>query len=230
MNTSSRLQDWVNSFSKKHQYHVDLTVTQNRRSMITVRKNNRRHAVIRLHEAFEEAPEFILQNLEIFLLTNDSAGWKTVAAFARAIPGKPSPPRPRPLPTTQGKHIDLVRELAHVKRTYFACPPEATIAWGKAGKPRRRKRRSIRFGSWHGDCSQVRIHPLLDQEWVPLEFIHYLIYHELCHAAAPPFTDSLGRHHIHHASFKALEKKFPQYSEMESLSKEIFRRLVQERR
>lgn len=228
MNLSPRLEDWVDHLAQNHRYRVDLTLTSNRSTMISIRQKSRRHAVIRMQKTFEQAPDSVLQSLTAYLITKNISHWKCVASFAKSIPAG-TPKTAHPLRTEKGKHFDLDRELSYVKETYFAKPPEASIAWGKAGKPRRRKRRSIRFGSWHADCKQVRIHPLLDQEWVPREFMHYLIYHELCHAAEPPFSDSAGRHHIHHSAFKALERRFPNYSGMEGLSKAIFMRLIKER-
>ncbi|WFB35080.1 hypothetical protein P3T73_13010 [Kiritimatiellota bacterium B12222] len=225
MSLPPRLQGWVDQLTQHHHYRVDLTLTQNRRSMISIQQQGPRHASIRMHHSFAEAPQPILENLENYLLTQNPSYWKPVAAFARNIPVS-CKKKSRPLPTVPGKYINLQKELDYVKQRYFETPPQATIAWGKAGTSRRRKRRSIRFGSWHSDSQQVHIHPLLDQEWIPLSFMHYLIYHELCHAVAPPYTDNTGRHHIHHREFKALEKQFPDLKQMEKLSTQIFKKLV----
>ncbi|MDF3128580.1 hypothetical protein P0Y35_05180 [Kiritimatiellaeota bacterium B1221] len=227
MKVSPRLQDWVEDLASTQGHRVELSLTRNRRTMISLRQISRHHTRLRMHHAFSDAPQHILNDLASYIQTREPAYWKRVSAFARNIPPAATA-SPRPLPTRPGIHFDLQTELDYVKQHFFDSPPEAGIAWGKPGVPRKRKRRSIRFGSWHADCRQVHIHPVLDQAWVSKDFMHYLIYHELCHAAAPPYTDSAGRHHIHHAEFKSLERRYPNLKQMQKSGKEIFERLIQE--
>jgi len=228
MTSSPRLQDWVDGMQEDHGHQVDLTVTRNRRTMISIQFPGRKYTRLRIHEKFSEAPENILDHLSLYILTRQREDWKVVSSFARSLPVNRTASSPRQN-RTQGIYFDLHAELNFVTSHYFEVPPEASITWGSLGKPRRKKRRSIRFGSWHEDCKQVRIHPLLDQEWVPREFIRYLIYHELCHAVEKPLPHKAGGHRIHHAEFKRLEQKYPHVNEMEKTGKEIFERLIRER-
>jgi hypothetical protein len=126
-----------------------------------------------------------------------------------------------------GIHFNLDRELRTVRDRYFPGL-EARIQWGKASSPRRRKRRSMRMGSWDEEKKLIRIHPALDQDWVPLEYLHYLIYHELCHAVAKPVYSRSGNS-IYHADFKALENQYPDVSKMRRLGRDIFQRIINER-
>lgn len=227
MSLPDRLQYWLEGIEKKG-HSVELTLTRNRRSMISVQRLSPGRTRLRMHESFAEAPESILVDLEHTLLTNDHLAWKRVAAFARTIDVPGEPKRSSPL-YTQGSYFDLDAELGFVKSAYFEDPPEATITWGQAGKARRRKRRSIRFGSWVESDKLVRIHPLLDQKWIPQDFIRYIIYHELCHAVAKPLSHGGGHYRIHHPEFKRLEAHYPTLEEMEKLSRKIFSKIIRMR-
>ncbi len=55
---------------------------------------------------------------------------------------------------------------------------ELKITWGKNYKTRRR---SIRFGSFDKRHNLIRIHPALDNTYVPDFFISSIIYHEITH-------------------------------------------------
>jgi hypothetical protein len=123
-----------------------------------------------------------------------------------------------------GHHFNLDQELRTIRDQYFPGL-EATIRWGKDSGPRRRKRRSIRMGSWDEEKKLIRIHPALDQEWVPVDYLHYLIYHELCHAVAKPVTSRRGNR-IHHAEFHAMEQQYPEIDRMKRLGKELFERII----
>ena len=125
-----------------------------------------------------------------------------------------------------GIHFNLDHELRTVRDHYFPGL-EARIRWGKDSGPRKRKRRSMRMGSWDEEKKLIRIHPALDQDWVPKEYLHYLIYHELCHAVAKPKYSRRGNQ-IHHAEFHDLEAQYPNIKEMRTLGRDIFQRIIKE--
>lgn len=227
MTPTPRLQSWAEDLQQVHGHRVDLTLTRNRRMMISLKAVGRKHTVLRMHEAFTEAPQEVLDHLREYLRTRRKIYWTPVAAYARSIPVQGPGIRRQP-PSTEGRFFRLDKELQTLLERFPDLPADISITWGGRGNPRRKRRRSIRFGSWVEDTRQIRIHPLLDQEWVPEEFMQFLIYHELCHAAAPPFTDSTGRQRIHHAAFKALESRFPGREKMAALEKMIFERLMKE--
>jgi predicted SprT family Zn-dependent metalloprotease len=228
MNLPPRLQRWANRLAEEgHQVYI--TLTQNRTTMIRIQPLSRKTTYIRMHEQFSQAPLPVLKDLALTVQKRDAAAWKRVVAFAQTIHTHRDERRPITI-QSKGEVFNLARELAYVKKTYFSEDLDAQITWGKRGAPQRRKRRSIRFGSWHEDEKLIRVHPLLDQDWVPREFIRYLIYHELCHAVAKPHCDPSGRQHVHHQDFKSLEAQYPRLKEMEAVSKEIFARLIKERK
>ncbi len=85
---------------------------------------------------------------------------------------------------------------------------DVVITWGRYG----RGRRTIRFGSYDFDRKLIRIHPALDQQWVPSFFVEFIVYHELLHALFPPIEAS-SRRVVHTSEFRQMEEKFPRYEE-----------------
>ncbi|TXD43489.1 M48 family metallopeptidase [Lujinxingia vulgaris] len=85
---------------------------------------------------------------------------------------------------------------------------DIVITWGRYG----RGRRSIRFGSFDFDRRLIRIHPVLDQDWVPDYFVEFVVYHELLHALFPP-RQTATRRVVHTPRFREMEARFPRYAE-----------------
>lgn len=104
--------------------------------------------------------------------------------------------------TTASWH-DLERVAEEVREEYFREYPRLPIRWGKRTAARR-KRSSIRLGSYDHTTSQIRIHPSLDNPTVPAYFIKSIIYHEYLHHV-------LGPSHNHR--FRRHERKFRFYRE-----------------
>ncbi len=76
---------------------------------------------------------------------------------------------------------------SEVRRDYFPGAPAVRIEWGK--KPGRKRRRSIRLGSYHRGTELIRIHPYLNSSAVPSWFIQSIIYHEYLHHILGPSHD-----------------------------------------
>lgn len=74
-----------------------------------------------------------------------------------------------------------------VQREYFPSCPPLPIRWGN--KIERKRRRSIRLGSYHRGSSLIRIHPSLDSPEVPGFFVQSIIYHEYLHHVVSPRHD-----------------------------------------
>jgi predicted metal-dependent hydrolase len=86
-----------------------------------------------------------------------------------------------------GSFYDLERLLDEIVRDYFPAAGRPRIHWGR--KIARRKRRSIRLGSYYRPTSTIRIHPLLDTPAVPRFFIQSIVYHEMLHHVLGPAHD-----------------------------------------
>ncbi len=116
---------------------------------------------------------------------------------------------PLPLGIADHRHHYLASLAAEVHRTYFYKYPPLPVRWGQ--QISRKKRRSIRLGSYNHVTTEIRIHPLLDSPEIPAFFIQSVIYHEYLHHV-------LGA--SHNRRFHKEERKFRYFRE----SKEWIRR------
>jgi hypothetical protein len=94
-------------------------------------------------------------------------------------------------------HHDLDSLAAEVHAAYFRTSARLVIQWGK--RIGRKKRRSIRLGSYDGATKIIRIHPSLDTPFVPRFFIQSIIYHEYLHHVLGPSHNM--RFHKHERRF-----------------------------
>lgn len=117
--------------------------------------------------------------------------------------------RPLPLGIADHRHHYLASLADEIHRTYFHKYPPLTVRWGQ--QITRKKRRSIRLGSYNHITTEIRIHPLLDSPAIPAFFIQSIIHHEYLHHV-------LGA--SHNRRFHKQEHQFLYYRE----SKEWIRR------
>ena len=117
--------------------------------------------------------------------------------------------RPLPLSNADQRDYRLASLAAEVHRTYFYKYPPLPVRWGQ--QITRKKRRSIRLGSYNHITTEIRIHPLLNAPDIPAFFIQSVIFHEYLHHV-------LGA--AHNRRFHKEERKFRYYRE----SKEWIRR------
>lgn len=137
--------------------------------------------------------------------------------------------RPRRL-RTRGRAVDLSPLVAELNERFFEGALTAAITWGRR-RPRRRRRRrrtnriSLQLGSYNQDQDLVRVHPALDQPWVPRFVLEAVIYHELLHAAMPP-TVTDGRRRLHTPEFRRRERLYPRLDEANAWVRENLQRLI----
>jgi hypothetical protein len=117
--------------------------------------------------------------------------------------------RPLPLGNADQRNYRLASLAAEVHRTYFYKYPPLPVRWGQ--QITRKKRRSIRLGSYNHITTEIRIHPLLNSSDTPAFLIQSVIYHEYLHHV-------LGA--SHNRRFHKEERTFRYYRE----SKEWIRR------
>ena len=86
---------------------------------------------------------------------------------------------PLPLPLPDHGHHHLPSLAAEIHRTYFFKFPPLSVKWGQ--QITRKRRRSIRLGSYNHYTSEIRIHPLLNSAGIPAFFIQSIIHHEYLH-------------------------------------------------
>ena len=121
--------------------------------------------------------------------------------------------------TEEGQHHHLGEIWDRVNAEYFEGRLQLKITWFH----RRFKEapRRIILGSYHFKPQLIRINNYLDQAHIPSYFVEYIVYHEALHHVLPPRPGKWGKRAIHHAEFKALEKKFKHYDQAKAYSKEI---------
>jgi predicted metal-dependent hydrolase len=126
-----------------------------------------------------------------------------------------------------GHYHDLDAIMQELCASYFPQCTEVAISWGRWGG--RVRPRSIRFGVYQPQKQVIRIHPALDQAFVPRYFVEFIVYHELLHHVIPPIRIN-GRYGVHSAAFRRRERAFPRYAEAIAWRKQHLRRLLESNR
>ncbi len=192
---------------------VQLTITNNSSTMMSLRFNPAGTvARLRLHHMFLDAPPTVRRALASWVRRPKSGGpGKVLDAFIRAEQHKVAARPPRAIRIrTAGTYHDLRRLFDEVNAAHFGGAIRCAITWGKM--PSRGRRRSIRFGSYVPGDEIIRMHPLLDQDFVPDFFVRYIVFHEMLHAELGIEELPSGRRAIHPPAFRKREEAYPDYA------------------
>lgn len=80
----------------------------------------------------------------------------------------------------EGRYFDLRRIFERVNEKHFRGRLRGyRVVWGSRRKERPKE--YFIFGSIQEEDRVIRIHPLLDQPFVPRWFLEYVLYHEMLH-------------------------------------------------
>lgn len=110
----------------------------------------------------------------------------------------------------EGKHFDLQRIFDQLNERYFRGRLRGyDVRWGR--RRRHRPKEYFVFGTIQEEDRVIRINPLLDQAFVPLWFLRYVLYHEMLHSVVPDEALSDGRRRVHTEEFNRREQQFPSY-------------------
>jgi predicted SprT family Zn-dependent metalloprotease len=210
---------WI--LAERSGLRVDMTLTRNRTSMASIRFVSERHARLRLHESFVRSPDTVQDALVGYLRTRRKKYWHTICAYARTI-SVPAPARITPC-HTRGCVYDLSMLAEEVNTTYFDGKLDCRVGWGKRGRVM--GGRSIRYGSCNVASRLIRIHPLLDDTRVPVDFVRYILYHEMLHLVIPPEYQG-GRRMDHPVAFRRMERQFPDFGTHKLTAKALLRVLA----
>lgn len=205
---------------------VQLKVTRNRVSMVSVEFLPDASVKVRVHEDFLTAPVEILTALRRYVRSRRRQAWDTVAGYAKSIQSDVTRSRSVCL-RAAGKVYNLKTIFDAVNHEFFNGSVSCLIGWGR-GRPHGRSGRrskSIRYGSWDPTTSAIRIHPLLDDARVPVEFVRYITFHEMLHTIVPEERLN-GRRYDHSTQFRTLERAFPDVREMHRLAQMLLDLLV----
>jgi hypothetical protein len=238
------------ALQSRSQLPVVLTITDNRRTMLSVRRGPALIEV-RLHHMFVQGDSELWAGLADYLFSQDRSAAQciarfvaqhreqirrvpkgTAAALAARTPGRVARP-------AAGVHHDLDEIFHSVNARYFDGAVDAQIAWARAargsatGELRAAHRpstvrRSIKLGSYNSRDRMIRVHPALDAAFVPRFFVEYIVYHEMLHQVVPPEVQD-GRREMHCARFKARELLFEDYRAALAWERDNLARLLRNR-
>jgi hypothetical protein len=230
---------------------VILSITDNRHSIITHRvQRGILHA--RVHHMFLDAPASIVDSLVRYVTKGDREASAHLGDYIDEN-GFRLARRKRNAPlVSRGRHHDLLRLFQDINDRYFDGNVNAVITWGQGGQrgkrvdrarpsaarasrrtpksqsrlqPRLEPRKTIKLGSYSAVDRMVRVHPALDQKWVPRYFVAYIVYHEMLHHVIPA-SRGLGRVNFHPPEFKEREREFRHFDRAMSWEKGHVGRLL----
>ena len=201
---------------------VQVTFTNNRSTMMSW-KEHQGILGVRLHKMFAEAPELVWEAMVSYLGAKDVVAGRVIDRYIQTTT--------REVPTRQnlnalGRCYDLREILASLNTEFFHDACKASITWGRAGSKTRRK--SIILGSYSERENLIRIHPCLDQSFVPRYYISWVIYHEMLHEVLG-VEEHGGRRLIHPPEFVILEESYPDFVQAKAWEQAYLPRLLKYR-
>jgi hypothetical protein len=204
---------------------VELRLTDNRRTMISWAASAG-VVRLRLHHMFARAPEPVVEALAGTLSGRSRAAGHVLDAYIRSNSGAVRRARRAPRPRSAGRCHDLAAILADVNAAHLGGAFDGLVGWGRATGSRRR--RSIRLGSYSHVDRLIRIHPALDQPFVPRYVVEWVVYHEMLHQLVP-CPRSGRRRRCHSSEFRAREAAFPDHARAAAWEKANLPRLLRYR-
>jgi hypothetical protein len=220
----ARATRWSRTLAERLGQPIRLIVTDNRSTMLVARPKGGRLEV-RLHHMFLTADENILDAVGDYLSDNDTRAAGMIDRFveenrARFVAAGP----PQRALRSEGLHHDLRVIADDLARRHFGAEVDVRITWGKRVQPKRRQR-SLQLGSYLPEERLIRIHPVLDQPWVPGFFVEAVVFHEMLHHDMPAVVQN-GRRHYHTQAFRTRERAFEYHSAAQQWQKENLWRLL----
>jgi hypothetical protein len=220
----ARASEWSRALAERLGQPVRLVVTDNRSTMLSARPKGSRLEV-RLHHMFLLADQNVFDAIGDYLSDGDRRAGGTIDRFVEEnrarflLPGRPqSELRP------EGRHHDLQAILNDLARRHFGGRADVLVTWGKRVQPRRRQR-SLQLGTYVCEERLIRIHPVLDQPWVPAFFVEAVVFHEMLHHDMPAVVQH-GRSHYHTRAFRKRERSFEHHLAAELWQRDNLWRLL----
>lgn len=205
---------------------VEVVFTENRVNLLSV-SSIRPNVRLRIHRMFAFADDEVLDDLVQFVLGKKGSSGKMLDAFIRReghlarAASKSSGKKIRI--RVKGKRFHLTTIFKKLNGEYFDGKLDCKITWGKM--PPFKKRWSIRLGSFVEEDRLIRIHPLLDREEVPEEYIESVVHHEMIHAHVG-ISGPDSRRTRHGDEFRSMERKFIHHRFAKEWEKRHIRKLL----
>ncbi len=204
-----------------------LAVTDNRYTMISVKREKGLYR-LRLHHMFLEAEAEVVRALGRYVGDNDRDSSDLLGQYIDVHQHRIRRARRS---RTQAVTLETRGEIHHLgdiydglNASYFEGVIEARITWGiRTGK--RRRRNSIKMGSYSVEDRLIRIHPSLDREFVPRFFVEWIVYHEMLHQKHDiPVVG--GRRQFHTPAFLEEEAAYEHYHRARRWERDNLNRLL----
>ena len=206
---------------------VRVAFTDNRRTMLSARRRAGKLEV-RLHHMFLDADDATLDAIGAYLGRSDRRASLRIDAFiaARHDAIRFSQKRNTRI-RVEGEVHDLVSMMEDIVARHFGGSTETQITWGRRvlGVRHGRRRKSIQLGTYSADERLIRIHPVLDQEWVPDFYVESVIFHELLHHDLGA-EEKDGRRCFHTPEFRRRERAYECFARAQVWEKENLSRLL----
>ncbi len=168
---------------------------------------------VKVSRLFSDAPVHILEIIALLLLSRvykkkiDGQTRSTYSAYSKQLNYKRQTRKINYEPG--GKHYNLSLIYQRLNIMYFNCDLQITnIGWSK-------KNSYTRLGFFDKSRNLIVISKIFDSPLVTLRVLQYLMYHEMLHARFPEKTVN-NRRRIHTSQFRAEERKFPDFDEIQS--------------
>jgi hypothetical protein len=199
---------------------------RNRTTMISFRIR-RGVRYVRLHALFAHASDAVLAAIADYLEAGGEAPEATRALqhflerhrdLVEENRAEQADPRP------EGTHHDLQVIFDDLNSSYFAGRLTARITWSKAA--RGQKRSTMRLGSYNEVENLIRVHPALDQAFVPRYFVASVVFHEMLHEVHGAEEVSPNKRAVHTPAFLADERRFEDYERARRWEAKHIRRLL----
>src|SRR2546430_5259134 len=111
----------------------------------------------------------------------------------------------------EGEHFDLGEIFDQVNKRYFRGRlRDYKVEWG-----RRRKHRPqdhFIFGTIQEEDRTIRVHPLLDQAYLPRWYLEYLLYHDMLHLIVAAEVLRGGPRRVYTVGFNRRGRQYLNYN------------------
>ncbi|MCH9633164.1 MAG: hypothetical protein S4CHLAM6_15160 [Chlamydiae bacterium] len=193
---------------------VDLTINDNRSTMISILERKRKYARISIHRMFlNSTNEVVIALAELVKNKKSKEHSQTIRHFIdeSSTDYEYREKLDKKKLDALGNFFDLNELYQKVNKQYFQSELDLSITW--FGNKNRRPKSQICFGLYQQPLKLVKINRILDQKNTPTYFIEYIIYHEMLHHIYRPETSASGYRRIHTQKFREKEKEFLDYNQ-----------------
>lgn len=225
--------DWSRYLTAQLERAVEVRFGRARRQVLVYKPGQRAGDAdqLRMNAFFREAPEPIRHAVWRWLAVGRRARKASAELDAWiAERSRELPPRKLTQAVPKGDFYDLEQlvgeVLGHIPELAGVELPD--LSWGRRGS--RSVRKSLQLGSYDSDGKRVRVHPVLDQEAVPIWFVRFVLYHELLHAGLPIERSRTGRVLHHGPGFRSREADYPDAARAQVWEKENLPKLLRSAR